>query len=200
MKKLFLILIVLFVSTYADAQTEGVIHEIYFGYGFSPNISTSFNKSTNMGDSSKYRSENGKKSGVINIGYTYHLSEHFSMGLNYTYGTIKREIHVGSSLKLADLKNKYQTFMVTAKYDWLHAGDFLFYSKTALGARKVNKGDLDNAGDFVMAHIPLESEGGLAWQVTPIGIDWAFLKNVALFAEGGIGYCGYALAGVKFKF
>lgn len=206
MKKFFLLIAISFISIYSFAQNDGTKHEIYFGAGVSPISIPSPNlpsQTDGAAGNTRYSSRDEKPSGTINIGYAYHLSNYFAIGLNYSYGTVKRGIHIGSSNKLAEMKNDIHTFMLTTKYEWLHTEKFSFYSRAAAGILNLNNGKFSDVNDHERPFLnsdKIEDKKGFAWQVSPIGVDWDFVKNAALFVEGGIGNCGFALAGIKLKF
>ena len=98
-------------------------NEIYLSYGFipighttTPNIST---QSDLYDNNISYLLTNKKKSGTINIGYLHEISNKVSLGFSYTYSSVTGEVHIGSSVALANTDIKNHILLINAKYSWM---------------------------------------------------------------------------------
>lgn len=90
--------------------------------------------------------------------------------------------------------------MFNAKFNWLNIKSFSFYSRAAAGImmKKGESSDMDGRTESLFNGVDLD-ENSFAWHFSPVGLDWNFTRHLALFAEGGVGVSGYAMAGIKIK-
>lgn len=205
MKARFLLLAVtLLVTGTALSQSNDYLkHEIYASYGFAPkgHVTKPELGETDgtAGGITTYSLTNLKRSGTINIGYLYGITSNFSAGLSYTYFTDKDEVHMGSSNTLANTEVKNHVVLINLKYRWLTIDKFNFYSRAGLGVKFSSKAKFTNDGGFFTAP-EQTAQKRIAWQVSALGVDWSFMRNLAIFAEGGIGMQGCAMVGAKVRF
>lgn len=200
-KKVILVLSLLSMCFSIFAQkNNNSKHEVYLSYGFAP-IEKS--QEIDLGvpvdiAGSVYSLDNQKKSGTINIGYLYRATGHLSLGLSYTYSTVKDEVHQGSSEALADTEVKNHIVLLNVKYSWLRVNNVNFYTRGGLGIKFSSKAKFTNLSYYN----PPEQKSGkrLAWQISALGVEWNLLRNMSVFAEGGAGMQGCVMAGVKAHF
>ena len=202
-KRLLLSLLLLFavMSGYSQNGMD-TRNEIYVSYGFVPVGHVAKPElgvvPDLLGGTSVYSLTNQKKSGTINIGYLYRATGHLSLGLSYTYSTVKDEVHQGSSIALANTEVKNHIVLLNVKYSWLRLNNVNFYTRGGLGVQFSSKAKFI---DSVYYNPPEQkSEKRLAWQVSALGVEWNFLRNMSVFAEGGAGMQGCVMAGVKAHF
>ncbi|NDW12908.1 hypothetical protein D0T50_08380 [Bacteroides sp. 214] len=205
MRRYYFLSLFFLLAVCLHAQEKTTTHEFFVSYGFAPVTSIPEpDLPINSDVNSKYTTSNEKISGTINIGYLFHLSDPFAIGVTYSYSTIKRDVVLGSSPVLAEIENKCHTIMLTGKYEWLHLKKFSFYSRVGIGFMLLKKGDMTLADlpypDRYLPSATMENDRCVAWQVMPLGVEWNFTKSLALFAEGGVGSAGCGMAGVKVKF
>lgn len=180
-------------------------HEIFVSYGFAPVSSLpepEFPKEGTSGGS--YGTCNESKSGSVNVGYLFHISQPFAIGLTYAYNTAERDVSLlNAAIPSGKLENDCHTIMLTAKYEWLRLKRFTFYSRAGVGFMSIKEGNLELLGDHLSSNLSgeyLENQKSFAWQLMPVGVEWRFAGPLALFAEGGVGVTGCGMAGVKIRF
>lgn len=203
-KRLLLLSVFLLFSVLFGYSQNGIDtrNEIYVSYGFfpvghvtKPELGVVLDYA---GGYSVYSLDNQKKSGTINIGYLYRATGHLSLGLSYTYSTVKDEVHQGSSEALADTEVKNHIVLLNVKYSWLRVNNVNFYTRGGLGVKFSSKAKFT---DFSSYNPPEQkSEKRLAWQISALGVEWNLLRNMSVFAEGGAGMQGCVMAGVKAHF
>ena len=206
MNKRHLTLLFILLSTvtlYAQESTSK--HEFFVGYGIAPVTSVPEpGLPVNGTVNAAYSTDNKRFSGTINAGYMFHVSDPLAIGISYSYATVKRDVVLGSSIPLAEIKNTCHTVMLTGKYAWLHLGQCTFYSRAGIGLMLVEKGKMNlfdvSSEDMNLSSAAMENDKCVAWQVMPVGGEWNFAKHLALFAEGGVGSAGCGMAGVKVLF
>ncbi|WP_080903469.1 outer membrane beta-barrel protein [Parabacteroides sp. Marseille-P3160] len=205
MKRYLSLLFLILLTGVLYAQENTSKHELFVGYGFAPITSIPEpDLPIDVMVNAPYSTKNKRFSGTINIGYLFHVSDPLAIGLSYSYSTVKRDVVLGSSIPLAEIKNTCHTVMVTGKYSWLRLQRFSFYSRVGVGIMSVEKGKMDLfkvAPEYMdLSSVTMESDKCIAWQVMPIGIEWNFVKHLALFTEIGAGSAGCGIAGVKILF
>lgn len=197
MKRILFLIVISAVSVLSYAQTEGPNHEVYFSCGTKPLISIPTPDAPFMGESINYVTSE-KPHMTINIGFAYHMSDPFAVGIQYSYSKTEKSFQtIGSFMDVGDMKNDCHTIMMTFKYDWLNTGRFRIYTRAAAGSVKI-KGDFHSKNDN-NSDSSVEKKT-FAWHISPVGLDWAFTKNMGLFMEGGIGYSGCGIAGIRVLF
>lgn len=179
--------------------------ELFVSYGFSPLESIyepgiDFPSEPMSGTTAVYTAENGKSSGTVNAGFLIHVSKPFAIGVSYTYNSAEYDLHVGSSKPLGKFESRCNTVMFNAKFNWLNIKSFSLYSRAAAGImmKKGESSDMDGRTESLFNGVDLD-ENSFAWHFSPVGLDWNFTRHLALFAEGGVGASGYAMAGIKIK-
>ena len=205
MKKLLSSLFTLLLAVILHAQEVTVRHELFVSYGLAPIASVPEpNLPVNATVNAPYSTNNKKFSGTINIGYLFHVSDPLAIGISYSYNTVKRDVVLGSSIQLAELKNTCHTVMFTGKYPLVRLNQFSFYSRAGIGLMSVKKGKMTlfepSSEGLDSSSTTMENDKCIAWQVMPIGVEWNFAKHLALFAEGGAGSTGCGMAGMKILF
>lgn len=206
MKRIILFyLMFLLLSVAAQAQTSYPRHELSVSYGFAPLHSFShpgdFSGGSAAGPQTTYGTANESYSDAINASYLYHLSQSFAIGLAYTHSSMDADIVTGSSEAQGVYSNTCHTVMLTGKYSWLRISKFSFYSRLAVGLT-LQKGELESNDPYVgsaFANADLDAKK-LAWQAMPLGVEWNLIPHLAIYAEGGAGVSGCALAGLKVFF
>lgn len=203
MKRILFLIVISAVSVLSYAQTEGPNNEVYFSYGTKPLIHIPTPELPSAPSDSKERRHinNERVSTIINIGYVYHITTPFAAGIQYSYGKVKGNVRDAISNKIGDMKNDCHTIMMTFKYDWLNTGRFRIYTRAAAGLMIID-GNLSSEENhlkpsFNSAEFDRKT---FAWHISPVGLDWAFTKNMGLFMEGGIGYSGCGIAGIRVLF
>ena len=186
---------------YSQSNIESK-HEIYASYGFAPTGHTTKPEiglpDGDLGGNTSYSLTNQRKGGTINIGYLFHATSHLSLGLSYSYNTVKDEVHQGSSITLANTEIKNHIILINAKYTWLNLSKFSFYSRGGIGVKFSSKAKFTDITYFNPPE--QENQKRLAWQISALGVEWKFLSNLAIFAEGGAGIQGCAIVGAKVFF
>ncbi|RRD91380.1 outer membrane protein [Bacteroides heparinolyticus] len=204
MRHCLFLLFSLFFTNVVCAQQDASSHDFFIGYGFAPIGSVSEPElPLNPWVNAPYTTNNKHFSGTLNAGYLYHVSKPLAIGVTYSYLTVKRDVVLGSSIPLAEIKNDCHVLMLTGKYTWFHLKRFSFYSRAGVGIMLVKKGTINVHKEDINASlesVPMEDGKSLAWQVVPVGVEWNFAKHLSLFAEGGAGASGYGIAGVKVSF
>lgn len=206
MKRIILFyLMLLLLSVAAQAQTSYPRHELSVSYGFASLHSFShpgdFSGGSAAGPQTTYGTANESYSDAINVSYLYHLSQSFAIGLAYTHSSMDADIVTGSSEAQGVYSNTCHTVMLTGKYSWLRISKFSFYSRLAVGLT-LQKGELESNDPYVgsaFANADLDAKK-LAWQAMPLGVEWNLIPHLAIYAEGGAGVSGCALAGLKVFF
>ncbi len=179
-------------------------YELFVSYGFSPLESIyepgiDFPYDPILGPAAVFKAVNSESSGTFNAGFLIHVSKPFAIGLSYTYNSTESDLFMGSE-QFGEFRSKCNTVMFNAKYRWLNIKSFSFYSRAAAGIM-MKKGEtkgLDSRSASLFNGVDLD-ENTFAWHISPIGVDWNFVRHLALFAEGGVGACGYAMAGIKIR-
>lgn len=195
MKKAFSILagMLLMCSTGVSAQDyEQPKHEISVGYGAigATDIISIF------GDGIV-----GTISGNIDeLNTTGEISAQYLYNLNKTWG-----IGVGATFSETDGKNKEKTYkqksdylivMPTVRANWFRGNYFGMYSRVAAGVYAAF-----NSAKTTDGKVPSDSsnEVGFAFQLSPIGLEIGSRK-VCGYIEGGFGYQGMIMAGLRLGF
>lgn len=206
MKRTLLLLVMVFAVNIICSQektTWSPTHEFFVGYGISPFKNslpeTEFCGSSSLGN--KAILENLKISNAFSVGYSFYLSKKWAVGLTYSQTSTETgaKIYHGDTYD-GKVKSNLRSIMFTTKYIWLQVKGVSFYSRAGLGST-IMKNDIElspSLPDYTT--IDFEEKNGVAWQVMPVGIEWAFVKNLAIFAEGGIGVEGIGLGGIKLRF
>lgn len=93
--------------------------------------------------------------------------------------------------------------MLNCKYQWLRLGSMILYSRGGIGVGftsdiKLWLSDLwaNQPQNVVVMHKRGPSEK-VAWQISPVGVEYKPLRFLGIFAEGGFGNQGNMLAGVR---
>ena len=205
MKRIFslAIMAITFATSCFSQNISGLTNEIYASYGFfpvghtaSPDLSEGNNS---YGAKFSYRLTNEKKSGTLNIGYLHKISNKVSLGLSYTYSTVSGEVHMGTSIALANSEIKNHIVLINTKFSWVQKSKFSVYSRLGLGVKFSSKAKFT---DINSLFTPQKQDGikRIAWQASIIGAEWHFTNNLSLFAEGGAGLQGCILTGAKLHF
>lgn len=205
MKYYLSLLFVILLAGGLYAQESASKHELFVGYGFAPIASIPEpDLPVDVMVNAPYSTDNKRFSETINVGYLFHVSDPLAIGLSYSHNTVKRDVVLGSSVPLAEIKNTCHTLMVTGKYSWLRLKQFSFYSRIGVGIMSVEKGKMDifdvSSEYMNLSSATMERDKCIVWQAMPIGVEWNFMQHLALFAEVGAGSAGCGMAGVKILF
>lgn len=188
MKKLCLIVSLLCsVVLGANAQDyETPSDEISVGWGLLsiPNMAgvLSFAASSIISDDIEY----GMATGAITAQYMHNFNDKLGIGISGTYESVKAE-H-----KNIDWTDKYVSIMPTVRYKWLRREKIAVYSRVAAG---VLINSYEDHSDILKSEKKTDTEFG--WQVSLGGVEYGN-KKLSGFLEGGFGYQGMVIAGVRF--
>ncbi|MCI1779778.1 MAG: hypothetical protein LKI53_07470 [Bacteroidales bacterium] len=199
MKKLLVLLVVLFPIGFLQAQDTFSKHEIFVGYGFGPISLSKVDLPVDEFSGAVYSVENENKHGTQNIGYMFHVSDRFAIGLSYANTSIRRNIVLGSAASVnGKVVDKYNIIMPSAKYEWYEYGSRWFvYSRIAAGLTFARgKATYINIMAETVTHV--KHSTSFSWQVIPVGIEYD-LPYFSIFAEAGAGVCGYAQLGFRVR-
>ncbi len=134
----------------------------------------------------------GRYVGAIGIQYLRTVHRRIAVGALFTYenGSVTATLptYGGAPRRITNHHN-YFSLLGVAKFMWFNKKNVGMYSKFGLGPI------LETAN----GKPEYKCEGGLAFQVSAIGIE-AGTRNVRAFAELGVGIQGIALAGIKVNF
>ena len=145
-----------------------------------------------------YSPSNYRSSGAIGVDYYYKLSKRWSIGANFTFEELKKDVSYDKNRTVAgNSKNNYFTFMPQTRFSYLNNNGIELYSGLSLGASL-------RAEKFTPSknETTLEGEDSsqlfLAFQANLLGIRVG--KKLGGFAELGFGNKGVINAGVSYKF
>lgn len=202
------------VSNSAMAQTtdyEEPKNEFSISYGAGPitqyfdnlgnALGTAFTGGGCIGDDQNY--------GVINLDYTRHVTKWLAIGGNFSlsanqttyYEGIRQKQTDGSYLvykgaKMGEDNMVNLTVMPTLKFNWFRREHVSLYSRVSAGVTVQCE-----ATDSKTSSVPDEDRTVVHFngQLSPIGVE-AGGNHVRAFAEVGVGQCGIAQGGIRFRF
>ncbi|MCD6597810.1 MAG: outer membrane beta-barrel protein, partial [Bacteroidales bacterium] len=193
MKKLIILLILsgmLQTSTFAQNKR----HEIVAGYGMASHQTfkeITVNLAVTIFTVGNVNTVYQSGSGTFYLGYRYHLSKHFSMGIDAAYQSILEEVR-NSDERVGNLKRKYITASALTNISYINRPAFQLYST-------ISAGYIQGKGNYTPVEGEEESmtDGFFGFQVNPVGIR--FGRTVGGFVELGYGYKGVLNFGLSVK-
>lgn len=125
--------------------------------------------------------------GAVNFTIDHRFADPLWIGLCYTYSSADTD-HAWENHG-ADLT--YHALTVNIRYEWLRRSALTLYSHVGLGV--------------VMSYYSPSWEDSynathMAFQISPVGVQYDFLPNVGAFAEAGYGTQGVAKVGLRIGF
>ena len=189
MKKLFLIVSLLCSSLLGasaqDYKTPSNELSVSWGLASGPMIADAF-ASALTGNT-----EYAMQTGTISAQYMHNLNKTLGIGITASFEGLSAK---KTDAMKEDLSNNYINIMPTARAYWFRKSMFGMYSRAAAGVT-VNSFDYLNTQDG-KTNKDSKTEVGFAWQVSPVGIEIGN-NQVSGFLEGGFGYQGMVIAGVR---
>lgn len=189
MKKIFMAIAVLCtVVLEANAQeyeTPSDEISVSWGLGSGPMIADAF--ASGLTGSIEYAMQTGN----ISAQYMHNLTKTFGIGVTASFEGLTSKKN--ETIK-EDLSNNYICVMPTARAYWFRKSKFGMYSRLAAGVTFNSFDYLDSKDGKTVKES--KTETGFAWQVSPVGIEIGSNK-VSGFLEGGFGYQGLVIAGVR---
>lgn len=146
---------------------------------------------------------------ALTLGLNLRIYKNLSVGLSWTgLNSITYSVIYPTLIDKTPflyMKYKSNAVLFNVKYDWAKIGNFHFYSRGGVGAVFISKPSLSwsNNNTYVEPSQGLVWKDGneavkkFAWQISYLGLEYRPLPFVGLFAEGGLGYQGAFLAGLK---
>ncbi len=130
-------------------------------------------------------------SGTFYLGYRYHISKHFSMGIDAAYQSILEEVR-NSDERVGNLKRKYITTTALTNISYINRPAFQLYST-------ISAGYIQGKAYYTPVEGEDESmtDGFFGFQVNPVGIR--FGRTFGGFVELGYGYKGVLNFGLSVK-
>ncbi len=168
-----------------DYETPSNEISVSWGLGSGPMIADAF--ASGLTGSTEY----GMQTGNISAQFMHNLNKTIGIGVTASFEGLSAK---KTDEMTEDLSNNYITIMPTARAYWFRKSMFGMYSRAAAGVT-FNSFDYLNAKDGKTVK-DSESEVSFAWQVSPVGIEIGSNK-VSGFLEGGFGYQGLVIAGVR---
>ena len=123
--------------------------------------------------------------GALTAGVNFKVAPKFWIGPSYTFSSCSTDGGDHAS------HIAYHVIMLNARYEYYRAGMVDLYAHVGLGA---------DISYMQPKYDDNYSKGYFAFQVTPIGANINFSKNIAMYAELGFGAQGLAQLGFRFKF
>lgn len=149
-------------------------------------VSVSYGVEPAMGHLGVYRNDwSGMNCwGAINATIDHRFAPNLWIGLSYTYSSADSD-HAS--------KDRYgevtwHGLMANVRYEWYARGGLLLYSHVGVGAL---------VEYFSPSWEDSYNRTNMAFQVSPIGVQYDFGKHVGVFAEAGYGVQGVVKAGVR---
>lgn len=132
------------------------------------------------------------QTGSVSAQYMHNFNKRVGVGLAATYEGLKSQKPIITDEYLS---SSYVSIMPTARLFWFRKSMFGMYSRVAAGVT-INNFDYLNEQDGKSSK-ESKTEVGFAFQASPIGIELGTNK-VCGFLEGGFGFQGMVIAGVRF--
>lgn len=198
MKYTFGILSVIIVSSFftmkvnaQSAQTQ----EIGLGYGIGStnSIASLFNELLVAGIVGA-KIENQKYYGVSFVNYSYAIKDNFSVGGEFAYERITKDITLSNALEGRQTDNSL-TLAAIGKYSYISNPKFRLYSGIGLGYTLVQGKYNPEKGSS--SKVSKDSDGHFGFQIT--GLGFRFGNTIALNAELGFGYKGVFNIGINYR-
>lgn len=133
--------------------------------------------------------------GPANIGYTYNLNQHASLGFNFTFQNFRKDVYLGiNDTKIGETDSYYYTIMPRMDFYWLNNESLKMYSSVMAGGTLLFDNVMYVNGrtaqdDFTF--IP-------GFQMNFFGIQTG--KKVFFYMETGIGNLGIVNGGIRAAF
>lgn len=134
--------------------------------------------------------------GAITVGVTININKLIEVSIPLTYarntGNYKKEYPLNIN---SDYTDNWFSLTPNVKFNWYNSnsGNLMLYSRAGLGIATGNRNVPDtNTGSH------FDSKVQFAFILSPIGIEVG--KNIAFFAEAGIGQTGTVSMGLRFRF
>lgn len=138
-----------------------------------------------------------RNAGAYTLGFSCDIRQwlefNMALGLSYNQGSIYSTLGGGNTY-VTDFQDFIFLAIPSVRVNWLRAGTRLsLYSRAGIGFAMCNRTEQIGVNDEV------RSKAGLAWQLTPIGIEMSVTRQIGFFAEYGWGNIGQFTVGVKYK-
>ena len=144
------------------------------------------------------------------IGVDYRFYKGLYLGLSWTTGGSFSEVADPNDRDMPFCTAKYKVNFVcfNSKYEWLKLRNLRLYSRAGIGIAfssrlKMEYDDIYHQiwGDDASKQFDVLHDRGLAtriaWQATPLGVEYKPWRFLGIFAEGGFGNQGNFLAGAR---
>lgn len=122
--------------------------------------------------------------GAVTAGVNFRVGPNFWLGPSYTFSS--------ASVKHADDSyGYYHVIMLNGRYNYYRRGGLTMYAKAGIGVDITHMSI--NDGDYT------KNKAYCAFQINPVGAQYALSNSVDIFGELGFGAQGLLQVGFKFK-
>lgn len=192
-KKIFYIIVCMILACNTTAMAQEIEypkHEIAVGYGVGGMTDIANFIAEVFTDIYDQEIEKKNHTGEISLQYLYNINKTIGIGLEGIYSGVSGRSKEGNVKQNTD----YIIVMPTLRAHWFRKADFSIYSRVAAGAYF----SMDSATKTEDGKTEKKSnnDGGFAFQVCPVGLEIGS-KNFSGFLEGGVGFQGFIVAGLR---
>ena len=180
--------------------------EIFGGYsvgseiGKTPDIHAPFDNAVGV---TMFNDAPERQKTALTIGVNARILGNLSIGLSWTgLNTYKQPMHYRNSSAIDNVEQSSNTVLFSVKYEWLKLWKLHLYSRAGVGAVFYSDPEYSDYMKTYMNNFDWrdgkpESCKRFAWQVSYLGVELRPIRNLGVFAEGGLGRQGALMAGVK---
>lgn len=122
--------------------------------------------------------------GAVNATIDHRFADPLWVGLSYTYSSANSQ-HASEG-RYGEVT--YHGLMVNVRYEWMRRSQVTLYSHVGVGVM-VSYYDPSWRDSFNQTH--------MAFQMSPVGVQYDFHPNIGIFAEAGYGTQGVIKAGFR---
>lgn len=201
MKKLCFTLVLLTIVTAVRAQRGGdgaSRHEFKIGIGIAsaPQVSGMAEVLSDENIFGSAVTSESELSAVFHLNYNFYLQPRWDIGVSVVYELQKHSQVLDRPVLLGAVKynDAYYSLLLGSRYHWLQQGVIDLYSGGDLGYSYAHRGVKEQTGVIQFSG---KNSGGLAYQVTPIGMRIG--KTFNGFIELGYGYKGLLVLGLAVR-
>lgn len=169
-------------------------YTVYAGYGMAtiPQINELLGGngvSLNYGSYPEISTSNKSFNGALMAGFRTYAGPRVEFGGAVIYDKVTRDIN-SSADKVGQINESYTSIMADVRFNYLDRHRVRLYSEAGLGLCYHTQ---SATGDFLKRNTRSE----LAYQATILGISYG--HKLLVFLNGGIGYKGFASAGIGYQ-
>ncbi len=194
MKKVFLLILLIFVVSLAKAENNFKKNEISVSYGIGSTAQLR-DLSLNVLTVFAFTLKSAQYYGPYSIEYNHRISKTVALGGIFSYVHSAGDIRFfGETVGTA--RDHYYTFIPAAKLYWVNGKNFALYSKVGIGLTLRTSTEMykenDSQGKATSHKVLLDG------QASYFGIEAG--TKLCGFAELGAGQQGFLLGGLRYKF